>query len=355
MALGAFLAGMVVGRSEHSLRAATDALPMRDAFAVLFFVSVGTQLDPRQLLLMPGFIAATLAVILIGKPLTAVAIVILLRYPPKVAIGVAVALAQIGEFSFILAGVGLEYKILPPQAMHALVAAAMISIALNPLVYRLVDPIEAWLSRHPRMARWLSARSTQQVPTAGPLPPVADPTHRAVVVGYGPVGRTVTRLLRENEIEPTVIDLNVDTIKELRSQGVRAVLGDATHRDTLKEAGVADAASLILSSAGMRGSEEVIRQARELNPDVRILARSAYVRELDALRKAGAGRVYSGEGEVALTMTAAILRDLGATPEQIDRERDRAQEELFGRTPDPEPEPAIAIPAGNPEDKSKTT
>ena len=304
---------------------------------------------------MPGFIAATLAVILIGKPLTAVAIVILLRYPPKVAIGVAVALAQIGEFSFILAGVGLEYNILPPQAMHALVAAAMISIALNPLVYRLVDPIEAWLSRHPRMARWLSARSTQQVPTAGPLPPVADPTHRAVVVGYGPVGRTVTRLLRENEIEPTVIDLNVDTIKELRSQGVRAVLGDATHRDTLKEAGVADAASLILSSAGMRGSEEVIRQARELNPDVRILARSAYVRELDALRKAGAGRVYSGEGEVALTMTAAILRDLGATPEQIDRERDRAQEELFGRTPDPEPEPAIAIPAGNPEDKSKTT
>ena len=334
MALGSFLAGMVVGRSDFSLRAASEALPMRDAFAVLFFVSVGMLLNPRYLLEAPGLIAAMLGVIMLGKPLAALGIVLLLRYPLKVALAVAVALAQVGEFSFILATLGKALGILPDTAINTLVAAAIISITLNPLLYRLVDPAEAWITRWPRLWGWLNARAQKLFPPeATPTPDRASshsPRHRAVVVGYGPVGQTVTRLLRENDIEPTVIELNRDTVRRLRDAGVSAVYGDASHRETLLGAGVDNAGSLILSAAGMHASTEIIRLARELNPAIRILARTAYVRELPALQQAGAERVFSGEGEVALAVTEAILRALGATPEQIDQERERVHADLFG-------------------------
>jgi CPA2 family monovalent cation:H+ antiporter-2 len=331
MALGAFLAGMVVGRSDFSLRAATEALPMRDAFAVLFFVSIGMLLDPSHLLKDPAMVAATATFILFWKPIAAFSLMLFLRQPPAVAVRVAIALSQIGEFSFILAALGKQLGIFPEAATNTLVAAAIITITVNPLLYRLADPFEAWASRHPRLWRRLSARSKGQLkPGAVPVSTV-DSSHRAVVVGYGPVGRTVTRLLRENEIEPTVVEMNLETVRRLRAEGKPAVYGDAKHRDTLKEAGLATADSLILSSDAMQASGEMIRMARELNPNIRVLARSAYVRDLPALRKAGAQGVFSGEGEIALAMTVAILRELGATPEQIDRERDRVQAELIGK------------------------
>jgi CPA2 family monovalent cation:H+ antiporter-2 len=159
MALGAFLAGMVVGRSDFSLRAASEALPMRDAFAVLFFVSAGMLFDPRSLLEAPAMAAATFAIIVLAKPLAALGIALGLGYPPKVALAVAVALAQIGEFSFILAALGKGLGLLPDAATNALVAAAIVSIALNPLLYRLVDPVEAWAARRPRLWHWLTARA----------------------------------------------------------------------------------------------------------------------------------------------------------------------------------------------------
>jgi CPA2 family monovalent cation:H+ antiporter-2 len=334
MALGAFLAGMIVGRSEFSLRAATEALPMRDAFAVLFFVSVGMLFDPRCLIDAPGAVALTLAIILLGKPLAALAIVLLLRYPARVAVAVAVALAQIGEFSFILAAVGRSLDILPDSASSALVAAAIVSIAVNPLLYRMVDPLAAWIGGRPRVSAWTGGHASAASP-GDPGAAAADvsppgPAHRAVVIGYGPVGQTVTRLLRENDIEPTVIELNLETVRRLRAEGVRAVYGDAGHLDTLKGAGVDGAGNLILSSSGMRGSEEVIRLARQLNPEIRVLARADYVREMPALRQAGAELAFSGESEVALAVTEAILRELGATPEQIDLERERVHTDLLG-------------------------
>ena len=342
MALGAFLAGMVVGRSDFSLRAASEALPMRDAFAVLFFVSVGMLLNPMQLLESPLLITATLAVIMIGKPLTAVLIVLWLRYPLRVALTVAVALAQIGEFSFILAAVGSELKILKPEVTNTLVAAAIVSISVNPLLYGLVQRWEPRLSNSLRLRGWLPAPvpvgptegSAATTPTNNPAgePASAKWRHRAVVVGYGPVGRIVCRLLRENDIDPTVIELNLDTVRKLRDEGWSAVYGDASHRDTLTAAGVGQATGFILSSAGSSGGEETIRMVRELNPGIRILARAAFVREVSALRHAGAGAVFSGEEEVALAFTEEVLRELGATPEQIDRERDRVRGDLSGRT-----------------------
>jgi len=332
MALGAFLAGMMVGRSEFSLRAATEALPMRDAFAVLFFVSIGMLFDPRHLLEAPGLVAATLAVVLLGKPAAALGIVWLLGYPPKIGLAVAIALAQIGEFSFMLALLASELGVLPASAMNTLVAAAIVSITLNPLLYRSLGPIGAWAERRSRLWTRLRARSRarerREDAAAGQGPRAPSAPHRAIIVGYGPVGRTVARLLAENGIEPTVVEMNLETVRTLRAKGIAAVYGDASHRETLARAGAERAGSLILSSAGLQGSEEVIRLARELNPEIRALARSSYVREQPALLAAGAAAVFSQEGEVALALTVAILRNLGATPEQIDREEERVRAEL---------------------------
>jgi len=332
MALGAFLAGMVVGRSEFSLRAASDALPMRDAFAVLFFVSVGALFDPRQLIESPGLIAATLGVILVGKPVAAFALTAALRYPLKTALAVAVALAQIGEFSFLLARLGRQLDVLPPVAMHALVAGAIVSIPLNPLLFRLVDPVAAWLARRRRVAPPDGAvEAAPHEPRESREP--HEPRHRAIVVGYGPIGQIVTRILRENDIEPTVVELNLETVRALRAAGIAAVYGDATHKDTMATAGAATAGSLILGASQIKDSGEVIRLARELNPEIDVLARATYVRELGGLLASGAATVVSGEGEVALAFAERILRDLGATPEQIDRERERVRADLLGRAP----------------------
>lgn len=329
MALGAFLAGMVVGRSQFSLRAATDALPMRDAFAVIFFVSVGMLFDWRSLLESPMLVLVAMMVILIGKPLASFVIVVLMRYPLRVALSVSVVLAQIGEFSFILAAMGRQLNILPAEAANILVACAILSITLNPLSYRLIPRIERWMERcTPALTTWIHRR------TAGSLSPAADPEvvrgrHRAVVIGYGPVGRTVARLLQENEIEPTIIEMNVETVKRLRAENMRVVYGEAARFETLQEAGVAEARALVLSSSGIKEGRELIRLARQINPAVQVIARTAYLRELGELREAGADKVFSGEGEVALAMTEFILRTLGATPEQIDRERTRVHDELF--------------------------
>ncbi len=332
MALGAFLAGMVVGRSEFSLRAATDALPMRDAFAVLFFVSVGMLFDPAHVLEAPWQVAVTLLIILLGKPFAAFVIVTVLGYPLKVGLSVAGALAQIGEFSFMLGLLGQQLGALPDIAMNTLVAAAIISITLNPLFYRLVTPVDAWIARHPRILRVLTARVRGDHIRAAASPDnEIRSRHNAVVVGYGPVGQTVTRLLRENDIHPTVVELNLDTVRKLRGEGISAVYGDANHRDVLEAAGIRESMNLVLTASNMAGSKEIVRFARELNPHIQVLARSMYVRDMPALYNAGAEAVFSAECEVALALTVSILVSLGATPEQIDRERERVRRDLFGK------------------------
>ena len=332
MALGAFLAGMVVRQSEFSFRAASEALPMRDAFAVLFFVSVGMLFNPAQLMETPGLILATLAIILMGKPLAALIIVLALGYAPRVALSVAVALAQIGEFSFILATAGLDLGILEKNGANTLVAAAIISISLNPLLYRLIRPLENQLenTRFWQMLEIRSRRRTAQDAVDLKHHHVPVSRDRAVLIGYGPTGRTMARLLSENGIEPIVLELNLDAIHELKTEGISSIYGDATRKEILKAAGIEGAVVLILSSAGMQGSKDVIQMARELNQGLRIIARAAYLRDIPVLRQAGADAVFSGEGEVALNMTEHILRQLGATSEQIDRERERIRFELFG-------------------------
>ena len=262
--------------------------------------------------------------------MVAFAFIWMMRYPFKVGLTVAAALAQIGEFSFMLASVGRELGVLTAAATNALVATAMVSIVLNPILFRSVDPIERWAAARPRLWQWLD-RSTAPAPTGSRRSRRTSPAHRAILVGYGPTGRTVVRLLAENGIAATVVELNIDTVRSLRDEGVDAIYGDATHPDTLAEAQIGEARHLILTSAGMEHSAEVIRAARSLSPDIRILARTVYLRELAPLSSAGADSVYAGEGEVALAFVEDILARLGATAEQIDRERARAHDELFGR------------------------
>ena len=328
MALGAFLAGMVVNQSEFSNRAATEALPFRDAFAVLFFVSVGMLFDPLRLAADWPLILAITAVILVGKPLAALAVVRILGYPFPVALGVAVALSQIGEFSFILANVGANLGVLPSEAaLNVLVSASILSITINPLFYRAVPSIVRWVSRRPMLSRLLNP--PEKIEAHAPAATGED-EHHAIVVGYGPIGRSVKRILSRNGIRPIIVEMNLETVRSLRKSGETAVYGDVAKRETLLSASITTAEALIFTAPKVENVGEAIRIARELNPGIRVLARADYLNETPALDRAGASRIVTAEGEVALTMSEYLLRELGATPEQIDRERAEVRRELFG-------------------------
>ena len=330
MALGAFLGGMVVGRSEFSLRAAVEALPMRDAFAVLFFVSVGMLFDPRQLMQAPWLTALALFVVLVIKPLTAFLLVVFFSYPLRTALSLAIARAQIGEFSFILGAAASALNMLPEMADDIIVGVAIVSISLNPLLYRLVDPLEGWMASRPDLWHWLRRRERAALTGVDdqPRPPDIPPSHRTVIVGYGPIGRTLDRLLRENEVEPTIIDLSHESVRRLQNEQRHAIYGDASHIEILRAAGVASAGSFILSASNVRHIDDIIRKVKSLNPRIQVIVRAGYLRERPALYKAGANAVFSEEGEIALAMTEYVLIGLGATPEQMDRERERLHEDL---------------------------
>jgi monovalent cation:H+ antiporter-2, CPA2 family len=324
MALGAFLAGMIVGQSNFSERAASEALPMRDAFAVLFFVSVGMLFNPFAVREGWPLMLVTLGIVMIANPLAALIVVKLLKQSWRVGLAVAVALAHIGEFSFILATLAISIKIIPAEAMNALVVASVISITLNPLLYKGIDPL----------VNWLEERKIIRPPKFIPPPSGAfqkDPgKDLVIVIGYGPVGRTVCRILLDNNVQPVVIEMNIDTVLQLNAEGLQTIYGDATRAEILRSARIEEAAGLIISTSTPEAAT-IISTARELNPQIRILTRSTYLVESEALRKAGADAIFSSEGEVALSMADFVMEQLGATDEQIDRERDRVRKDLFER------------------------
>jgi CPA2 family monovalent cation:H+ antiporter-2 len=316
MALGAFLAGMVVGQSQYGARAASEALPMRDAFAVLFFVSIGMLFNPRELVATLPLSLATLAIVLFGKPLAAVLVVIALRRPRKTALAVAAALAQIGEFSFIVSSLGIHLGVLPNAAAQALVIAAIVSITLNPLLFKAVDPL---------LRRFGHGSRPTALTESDPSDELEQP--EAIVVGHGPVGRTVTRLLRAHGVTLSVIDLNDETVAELTRSGVRAVYGDASQEGVLKAAG-AERARIVIATAATGSDETVIEAAKRLNPNVEVYVRANFVAQCTSLNRAGADVVVAGEGEVALALAERVLARFGASEEQVGRERKRLRGEF---------------------------
>jgi CPA2 family monovalent cation:H+ antiporter-2 len=340
MALGAFLAGMVVGRSELSHQAAADALPMRDAFAVVFFLSVGMLFDPRFLLERPGLVLAVLGVVLIAKPLAALAIVLLLGRSVRSALTVAVGLAQIGEFSFILAETARSLDLAPPEATNVLVAAAMLSITVNPVAFRTIGPIESWLRARPRLWSLLQGRAEARAAAAtttsilrAPIDP--DKLH-AIVVGYGPVGQTVTELLRDFGIDPTIVELNVDTVMRLIAEGRTALYGDAGRPELLEAAGITRARYLIVTQPDLAARAPVISAARALNPQVKILTRARYIAEGAALETLGANAVCYEEAEAAVGL-ATLLLDEVAPEERVEAEVDKLRARFALRRLKPPP------------------
>lgn len=317
MALGAFLAGMVVAQSPVSHQAAADALPLRDAFAVLFFISVGMLFDPRILLSSPWMIIAGLGIVLVAKPLTGLVIVATLGHSSKTALTVAIGLAQIGEFSFILSELARRHSLMPDTGHHVIIATAIISITLNPLLFRLLPSIESWLHSHPRLWHMVNgkAESRAAMSNAQVAQSVAsneqDGERLAIVVGYGPVGRSVHRLLKDAHLATVVIDLNLDTILSLRAEGQAAIYGDAAHDGILSQAGMSRASYLVLTLPHTADRVAVVAAARSLNPDVRILVRARYLRERQDLEHAGANSAVFEEVEAAVALARLVLADAG--------------------------------------------
>jgi CPA2 family monovalent cation:H+ antiporter-2 len=317
MALGAFLAGMVVAQSPVAHQAGADVLPLRDAFSVLFFVAVGMLFNPHFVLEQPLLIVAALGIILIAKPLAALAIVAFLGHPSRTAITVALGLAQIGEFSFILADLGKKYGMVTADGYNVLVASAIFSITVNPLIFRYIPQIEHWLIRHPRLWNLLNARAERKGLLAN-FESVTrlkaysdDKPNMAVVIGYGPVGRTVDRTLQESGIMTVVVDLNMETIQTLVGSGRVAVFGNASNKAILEQAGAKRATHIIvtLPEAGARAA--VVTAARDLNPDARILVRARYLQERAILEQSGASAAVFEEGEAALALARLVLADTG--------------------------------------------
>jgi len=311
MELGAFLAGLAVGRSEFAARAAGDAMPMRDAFAVLFFVSIGMLFDPMILIKAPEVIAMVLFVVIVCKPLAAALTVRALGVQLETAIPVGAAFSQVGEFSFILGTVALQLGLVSETGWSALVAVSIISIAINPTIYRL--------------ARRYSSKTRKPAPTTASRRQEID-FKRCILVGYGPVGKIVHRLLLDRGAEIRVIDLNLETVRLLASQGFEAMYADIRRPGTLEEAGIAKVGSLVLS-ADIEDAAEIIKQARFLNPELRILARCAQLREAPFLRRAGADVVAAGEAEVGVALAEAVsahgVMDHDAAIKQRDAIRSR--------------------------------
>ena len=332
MALGAFLAGLVVGQSKVSDQAAADALPMRDAFAVLFFVSVGMLFDPRTLLAQPGLAAATLGIILLAKPVTALLIVIILGHSVRTALTVAIGLAQVGEFSFILAQAAGRLGILPLEASSILVACAVLSIAVNPLLFKMTGRLEQALRSRPalwnRLNRRVEARGRAVNQAATGLLAGEDGAARAIVVGFGPVGNAAVQILKSFGIRAVVIDINVDTVARLADSGGLAIYGDAAREDILQAAGAARAKYLVVTMPDPAHHVPVIQAARRVNPDLQVISRSHYVGEREPLRRLGVTAVVYDEVEAAVGLTELLLRAEGTSEERIEAETRRVRAEF---------------------------
>jgi CPA2 family monovalent cation:H+ antiporter-2 len=295
-ALGAFFAGMILSESALSQRAAEESLPLRDAFAVLFFVSVGMLFDPTTIVREPWPVAATLLIIVVGKSLAAFLIVLAFSYPIATALTISASLAQVGEFSFILAEFGVNLNLLPSQGRDLILAGAILSILLNPLMFAIVD----------RLSQRIESRLgpvTAATPTGPPLPPHTTAlTDHTILVGYGRVGSIVGTALRERGERFLVIETSDPLVSELGEANIEVIAGNAARPDVLKAANLAEAKYVVIAIPEAFEAGQVIQQARAANPNSQIIARAHSDAEVEHLNSLGADTVIMGEREIARGM-----------------------------------------------------
>ena len=307
-ALGAFLGGVVLGESALSHRAAEESLPLRDAFAVLFFVSVGMLFDPSVLVHEPLRVLVAVIVVVVVKSVIAFAIVAGFRYPLDIALTVSVGLAQIGEFSFILLALGQSIGILPPEAGNLILASAIISIAVNPILFHAVEPLR-------RLGERLSSRTwfvTRAGDVLAQLPNEVQPERlnaHVVLVGYGRVGRRIGEALQANHRTFVVAEQNREAVEKLRREGVLAVSGDAGDAEVLIQAHIARARMLVVATPDSPRARKMIDIARRLNPGIETIVRTHSDEEAELMRRERVDAVFMGEHELATSMIARVLRD----------------------------------------------
>ncbi len=306
LALGAFFAGMTLSESRLSQQAAQESLPLRDAFAVLFFVSVGMLFNPAIVVESPAALLLTVFIILIAKSAPAYLVVRLYDHAPPTALFIATSLAQIGEFSFILAGLGLSLKLLPEQGRDLILAGAIITILLNPLLLAALDVMLARREKQPS-----EAGVAEPSPTREPVRPT-DLKGHVVLIGHGRVGSFISRVLREKALPVFVIEDDDDLVAELRDGGIEAVSGNAADPEILNAANLAQARCLLVAIPDAFEGGQVVQQARAVNPALPIIARAHSEAEIAHLMKHGASLVVMGEHEIAKAMLAAI--EMGAGP-----------------------------------------
>ncbi len=307
LALGAFFAGMIMSESELSHRAAEESLPLRDAFAVLFFVSVGMLFDPMTIINDPLPLLATLAIIVVGKSLAAFFIVLAFGYPTGTALIISASLAQIGEFSFILAELGVGLGMLPEEGRDLILGGAILSILLNPLVFAGVGYLKPWLEK-----RYAPVQEADPEVTVIEEPDVEELhqttlTDHAVLIGYGRVGSLVGDALKEAGKSFLVIEDADKTVAKLRDDEVETIVGNAANGDVLAAANLAQARQLIIAIPNAFEAGQIVVKARAANPSISILARAHSDAEVQHLQDLGADAVIMGEREIARGIVAHIL------------------------------------------------
>ncbi len=326
LALGAFFAGMVLSESELSHQAAQETLPLRDAFAVLFFVSVGMLFDPMELIRNPLPVAAVLFIVLIGKSAAAFVIVRLFRYPPGTALTISASLAQIGEFSFILAELGVRQGVLSEEARNLILAGAILSILFNPLAFVLVDRLRARIEERAQAAapepeaevasptvQESEAREPTEERHDGP-PPVTELSDHVVVVGSGEVGRHVVAALSERGAPFLVLEESYSRAERLRAEGAEVLVGNAADQEILAAANIAGARQLVVAIPQAFEAGQVVQQARAANPKLEILARAYTEADAQHMADMGADSVVTGTREVARAIVRRLAHEDSPPP-----------------------------------------
>jgi CPA2 family monovalent cation:H+ antiporter-2 len=303
-ALGAFFAGMILAESPLSQQAAQESLPLRDAFAVLFFVSVGMLFNPMILVESPLPVLATLSIIIIGKSIASFLIVIAFRHPIETAISISASLAQIGEFSFILAGLGVTLGLLPEEGRDLILAGAILSILLNPLIFGLSDKMMPWLERRYGLQRQGKGEHVSATP-----PETLAPENHAIVIGFGRVGHVVAEQILRQQHPIVVIEEQSEVIEQLRAMGIKAIYGNASTAEVLTAANAAKAKCMFVAMPNVFEAGQIIDLARAMNPDIEIVTRAHSNAEVDYLKKHKANHIIMGEHEIAKAMLNQVFMD----------------------------------------------